>query len=52
MGRLANTNKDIFSVCPLSVWDDGKGGTSRTRHFESTHSRKNGQTHFARHRLG
>ena len=50
MVKLDTIKEDIFSVCSLSGWDDGQGGTSHTCHFESTHGRKNGQTHFARHR--
>ena len=44
--------KIFFSIFPLGRRNDGQGGTSRTFHFELTHGRENGRTHFARHRLG
>ena len=47
MGRIDTTNVIVFSICLLGGWDDGQGGTIRTRHFESNHGRKNGQTNLA-----
>ena len=52
MGRHFRPKEKFLSVCTPSGQDDGQRGTSHTHHFESTHGRENGQTHFARHRLG
>ena len=40
MGRPVTTKGEILSVCPYSGLDDGKGVTSGTHHFESSHGRK------------
>ena len=44
--------KNIFSICRLSVWHDQGGGSSRTREFESTHGLKTWRTHFTHMWLG
>ena len=52
MGRPVTTNQNIFFfICSIGGWDGMQGGTSCTCHFESTHGRETGKTHFTRHRL-
>ena len=41
-GQYCFDQRIFFSVCTLSLWGDGQGYPSRTRHFESNHGCENG----------